>query len=87
MIILVKLPVMVSIDNIGAIFMLANVNATSHSKHVVMKYKYVNKYMEDGIVKIVCIKSAENYSNILTMNLSGDLHERHSEKIIGEKPV
>ena len=31
------------------------------------------------------VKSAETGNNILTKSLSGNLHERYSEKMIGEK--
>ena len=38
--------------------------------------------MEDGAVKIVVVKSAENDSNILTKNLSVELCEKHSKKMV-----
>ena len=64
----IKLTVMVNSDNIGAIFMASNITTTSCTKHVDTRYKYVNEYVEDGVVKIVCVESAENDSNILTKN-------------------
>ena len=48
--ILVKYPVMVRVDNIGAIFMANNIMTTSHTKHMDTRYKYVNEYVDDGIV-------------------------------------
>ena len=51
---------MVRVDNMGAIFMASNITTTSHTKHVDIRYKYVNKYVEDEVVKIVFVKSAEN---------------------------
>ena len=51
-----------------------------------IRYKNVNEYIEDVMVKIVFIKSAENESNILNKSLSGDLQEKHSKKMTGEKP-
>ena len=50
--------------------MASNITRTYHTKHVELRYKYVNEYVEDGIVKIVFIKFADNDSNILTKNLS-----------------
>ena len=47
----VKYPVMVRVDNLGAIFVASNIMTTSHTKHVNTQYKYVNEYMEDGIHK------------------------------------
>ena len=83
--ILVKLPVMLRVDNVGFIFMTGNVTAKSSIKHVNTRYKYVNKYTEDGRVKIVFVKSIPNYSNILIINLIEELYEQPSKKIIGEK--
>ena len=60
-----KLPVMVRVDNIGATFMASNMTAMSHTKHVDIRYKYVKEYVEDGVVKIIFVKSAENDSLIL----------------------
>ena len=66
--IVVKYPVMIRVDNVGAIFMVGNITNTSHTKHVDICYKYANDYVEDGIVKIIFAKSADNNSDILTKN-------------------
>ena len=42
--------------------------------------------MEDRVVRIVFPKSADNDSNILTKNLSAELYEKHSNKMVIEKP-
>ena len=77
---------MVRVDNVGAIFMASNITTTCHTKHVDIRYKYVNEYVEDGVVKIGFVKSADHDSNILSKNLSADLHEKHSKKMVSEKP-
>ena len=64
-------------DNLSAIYMAINITTTCHTKHVDIWYKYVNGYVEDGIVKIIFVKSAENDSDILTKNLSAKLYEKH----------
>ena len=43
----VKYTVMVRVNNVGAIFMASNITTTSHTKHVDIRYKYVNEYVED----------------------------------------
>ena len=85
MMISVMYPVMVRVKNIGAIFMASNITTKLHTKHMDIKYNCVNEYVQDRVIKIVFVKSAENDSNILTKNLSADLHEKHSKKMIGEK--
>ena len=52
----VKEVTMVRVDSVGATFMVGNVTVTS-TKHVDIRYKYVNEYVEDGIVKILFMKS------------------------------
>ena len=83
----VKYPVMVRVDNEGAIFMLSNITTTCHTKHVNIRYKYVNKYVENGVVKIVFVKCADNDSDILTKNLSANLNRKHSKKVVIEKNI
>ena len=82
----VKYPVMVRVDNVGALFMASNIMTTSCTKHVDIWYKYVNEYVEDGIVKIIFVKSGDNDSDILTKNLSAELHKKHSRMMVIEKP-
>ena len=60
----VKLPVMVRVENVGAIFLGGNNTTTSHTKHVDIRYNYVNEYVEGRIVEVVFVKLAENDSNI-----------------------
>ena len=40
--ILVKYPVMVRVDNVGAIFMASDITITCHTKHVDIQYKYIS---------------------------------------------
>ena len=82
----VKYSVMTRVDNVGAIFMASNITTTCHTKHVDIQYKYANEYVQDGVVKIVFVKSAENDSGILTKAISAELYEKHSKKMVVEKP-
>ena len=70
----VMFPVMVRGDNVGTIFV-----AMSCTKHLNIRYKYMNVHLEDGIVKIIFVWSTESDSHILTKNLSGMLHEQPSK--------
>ena len=66
--------------------MTSNISTTCHTKHVDIRYKYVNEYVEDRVVEIVFVKSADNDSNIFMKNVSAELHEKHSKKMVVEKP-
>ena len=67
-------------------FMASNIVTTSHTKHMDIRYKHLNEYVDHGIVKVAFVKSAENDSNILTRNLSTKIHEKHSKKMVDEMP-
>ena len=56
----VQLPVMVRVDNFGIIFIASNITTLSCTKHVDIRYKYANEYVEDLLVKIVFVKCAKN---------------------------
>ncbi len=71
-------PIILHVDNVGEIFMAQNVTTTSQTKHVDIRYKFVNKYVEDGIVKITFVKAKENDADIFTKNLKWELHATHS---------
>lgn len=81
----VKLPIIVRVDNVGAIFMSKNITTSNRTKHVDIRTKYVNEYVEDGILKIIFVKSEDNDSDIMTKNLGGDLYSKHSKKLIKNK--
>ena len=46
----------------------------------------MNEYVEDGIVEIISVKSADNESDILTKNLSAELHEKHTKTMVIDRP-
>ena len=81
----IKLPVTVRVDNVSVIFVACNITTTSYIKHMDIRYKYVDEYVEDEVVKIVFVKSADNDNNILIKNLSTELYEKHSKKMVGKR--
>jgi hypothetical protein len=80
----VTLPVVVRVDNIGAIFMAENISATSRSKHADLRFHFVKQYVDEDFISIVFVKSADNKSDILTKNTSRDVHERHACALVGK---
>jgi hypothetical protein len=80
-----KLPVIVCVDNVGAIFMAENVTTTGRTKHVDSRYHYVQEFVEDGFVKIIFVCTAENYSDQFTKNVTGNIYEAHVKTFLGSK--
>jgi hypothetical protein len=78
----VKLPIVVRVDNIGAIFMAENVAVSQRTKHIDVRYRFVQEFVMDGFLKIIFVRTGDNDADIFTKNLSGDLHEKHRGKMV-----
>ncbi|KAL7572873.1 hypothetical protein ACA910_004527 [Epithemia clementina (nom. ined.)] len=81
----VQYPVTVYVDNIGAIWLANNQNTSERTKHIDVRSHYVREYIEDGIVKIIFVKSEDNDADIETKNVSPQLQEKHSRKMIWKR--
>ncbi len=51
----VELPVIIRVDNVGAIFMAENVSTSPRTKHVDVRYHFVREFVEDGFIKIIFV--------------------------------
>jgi hypothetical protein len=81
----VKLPVIVRVDNVGAIFMSENVSTSSRTKHTDTRYHFVREFVEEGFVKIVFVRSEDNISDPFTKNTPGSIYEKHTAEFVAEK--
>jgi hypothetical protein len=81
----VKLPIIVRVDNIGAIFMSENIAISDKSKHVDIRYRFVNEFVQDKFLRIIFVRTADNDADIFTKNLPGELFKKHARKMITEK--
>ena len=79
----VKTPITVHCDNVGAIFLSYNAKISQRTKHIDTKYRFVGEYVEQGIVKIVFVKSENNIADIMTKNTNEFTFNKHKEKLIG----
>ena len=75
-----KLPIIVHIDNVGAIYMANSEMSGVRTRHVDCHFHFVREYIEDGVIKIVFVRSEKNDSDILTKNLNAELYDRHIAK-------
>jgi hypothetical protein len=78
----VKTPIIIKVDNIGAIFMAENVSTTSRTKHIDTRYHFVREFVVDSFIKIVSVKTTENKSDMFTKNVSGDAYDEHIDNYI-----
>jgi hypothetical protein len=80
----VKLPVVAHVGNVGAICLANNAAATGRMKHVDVRHHHVRERVEDGVAKIVFVKSKGNRSDICTKNTSQGVCEEHAREHLKE---
>jgi hypothetical protein len=83
----VKIPVIVRLVNMGAIFMSENASAWSRTKHVDTRYHFVREYVEDGFIRIVFVRTANNISDSFTKNVTGDVYDAHTKKFVADREI
>ena len=81
----VKIPVVVRVDNVGAIFMTENVTTSNRTRHVDIRYHFVREFVEDGFIKIVFVKTADNDADLFTKNVNAETYQRHATKFLSDR--
>ena len=81
----IKLPITVRVDNISAIFMSENTLTSSRTKHVDVRYCYVNEMVLDGFLKIKFVKTEENVVDIFTKNVSSEVYKKLTPTFLAQK--
>ena len=77
----ISFPIEVNVDNIGAVYLSKNATTGNRTKHIDTRYHFVREYIEDGIVKVIFVRSEENDADIFTKNLNGEAFEKHCTSI------
>ncbi len=75
----------VRVDIVGAIFLAENVSTSQRTKHINICYHFVSEFVEEDLIKIIFVRTAENMANTFTRNVSGDLHDKHTEGLTWEE--
>jgi hypothetical protein len=83
----VEKPIIVHMDNVGAIFVAENASATKHTRHIDARYHFVREYIVDGMIRIIFVCSKDNKADIFTKNVSGDVYEEHVDTDIIHREV
>ena len=53
----VKLPIVVRVDNLGAIFKSENVLVSQKTKHIDIRYRFVQEFVFDRFIKVIFVKT------------------------------
>ena len=79
----VQLPIVIQVDNQGAIFM-ANNQVSRRTKHIDTRYHLVREFIEDEILKVIFVRSCENTADIFTKNVDERTYIKHAKAIMVE---
>ena len=83
----VQLPVIIRVDNMGAIFMSENPSATSRTRHVDTRYHFVREFIEDGFLSIIFVRTADNVADPFTKNVTGDVYDSHVKEFVVDREI
>ena len=79
---IVKMPIEVNVDNVGAIYLVNNESMSLRTKHVDTRYHFVREFVADGKVIVVFVKSKENIADMFTKNLGREDFLRHTKRLM-----
>ena len=81
----VQTPVIVRVDNMGAIFMTDNATSSTRTRHIDIRWHFTRNLVKDQVIEIIFCKSAENKADGYTKNVSSDIYEAHSPDFVMDK--
>ena len=81
----VKLPIVVRVDNLGAIFMSDNISVSQRTKHVDVRFRFVQQFTMERFIKVIFVRTDENDTDLFTKNLNRDKYKKHADKLIVNK--
>ena len=80
----VELPMVLEIDNRGAVDLLNSWSVGGRTRHVGVKLNYLRELKEQGIMVYQWVSGDENDADMHTKNVPGPLLEKHSRVYFGE---
>ena len=76
----IKWPMVIGCDNTGGMHLPDNMTQGARTKHIDKRMHYIRKYVRDGIVNIIYVKTKDNEADIFTKNVTWESHKKHSFK-------
>jgi hypothetical protein len=83
----VEKPIIVHIDNVGAIFVAENASATKHTRHIDARYHFVREFIIDGHIKIIFVMSKNNIADMFTKNVTSEILEEHIDNFLIHREI
>ena len=80
---LVELPMILEVDNKGAVDLCNNWSVGGRTRHIEVKQYFLRELKEQGMVNVVWTKGDDMTADIFTKNLSGPTFNKHAEALVG----
>lgn len=80
----VELPMILQVDNIGAVGIANNWSVGGRTRHVDARLHFLRELKEQGLLLTEWLSGDEMSSDLLTKNLPKALHEKHTKAYCGE---
>ena len=80
----VGLPVVVNVDNLGAIYISKNTSSIISTKHIDIIYHYVKEYCKNGQELVRFVNTTLQDGDLMTKNVTPPVYEKHAPKLIGK---
>lgn len=78
----IRLPIPIYIDNTAAISFASSTAFERKSRHINMRYQFVKQMVNEHILNLIYVPSADNVADILTKCVNGVLMRKHIESIL-----
>ena len=83
----VRKPLLLKMDNKGAIDLINNYSVGGRMKHVDVRQYFLRELCEQKTVKVIWVPSEMNCSDLFTKNLHRPMFEKHAVTFVSEKSV
>ena len=80
----VELPMVLEMDNKGAVDLANNWSVGGHNRHVDVKNFFLRELKDEGLLVIRHISGEKNDADIFTKNTTGPIFEKHIPKYVGK---
>ena len=80
----VKLPMILDMDNKGAVNLANNWSVGGQTRHVDMRNYFLRELKDEGVLIIRHVAGEDNEADISTKNTSGPVFKKHIRKFVGD---
>ena len=83
----IAVPVTIAHDNLSAIQLTQASHYNPRTKHIAIRFMYINQLIREGVVKVIHQSSVQMPSDALTKPLDIEAHRRHCGVLLGYRAL